>query len=246
MEESREFYPLDPRFRLDELDFPFPDTGMDDFAVVGWAHGRQIYVLDSRGRIITSFNERLSNLPYRTGFSASRGLAEFYEDTYRADFFNRAEAWERTRRVTSPPPSPSIPYIPKAHEKTAYAIWQEIIQACEAYFFRKETTWAGDSRAPEFTDEQVNAQFEDWDKYRDDAGAMNWGGAQNAGRPNAFVFTALPQGMKRAVCERVWVICSESKLGDDEDFQRAHEDFRRRQEIAKETLKNLDTEGDPM
>jgi hypothetical protein len=109
--------------------------------------------------------------------------------------------------------------IPTSHQQLADTIWRELVDACEAYFLRDEPAWAGDDRAPEFEEAIVEQQFAMWDAYRQDAGAMNWGGAGNAGRPFAFDFTALPLAWKRAICQRVYVLCSEASLQDDDEYR---------------------------
>lgn len=98
------------------------------------------------------------------------------------------------------------------------AVWRELIAASDAYFLRHEAQWAGDSRAPEFGDEQVERQVAAWDAYRTDPGALNWGGDNNSSRPFAHDFTRLPLPWKRAVCERAWVLCQEAGLWDDEEY----------------------------
>src|SRR5438094_7412383 len=92
--------------------------------------------------------------------------------------------------------------LPVKFQDLANRIWGEVMQACDAYFVSHEPAWAGDSRAPEFSDEQVARQFQQWDGYRRDAGAMTW--RQNTTKDYAYDFTALPPGWKRAVCERIW------------------------------------------
>lgn len=113
--------------------------------------------------------------------------------------------------------------IPPIHQATADAIWAAIIEACDAYFLNGVTQWAGDSRAPEFTDKQVADQFNRWSDYQLDSGAMHW--RDNMLKSFHFDFNALPDGWKRAVCERVWVICKEAKLDEDPDYQKSIETY---------------------
>lgn len=117
--------------------------------------------------------------------------------------------------------------ITEPYQKVMDEVWQTIIDACEAYFLRHETTFAGDSRAPEFTDEQVERQVKHWDGYRHDPGALNWGGAQNSSRPYAYDFTKLPTSWQRALCERAYVICDEGGLFKDEAYMRTIKERRR-------------------
>ena len=107
--------------------------------------------------------------------------------------------------------------LPPAYQSLSYRIWDEILRACDAYFLRQEPPWAGDSRAPEFTDDQVERQFAHWDGYRQDSGAMHW--RTNGAREFVYDFTALPPDWKRAVCERVWVLCDEAGLRDDPAYR---------------------------
>ena len=109
------------------------------------------------------------------------------------------------------------PALSIARQDLAYRIWNELISASEAHFLRNESAWAGDSRAPEFSDEAIEKQFRHWDAYRTDAGAMGWRG--NDRKAFAHDFTALPSAIKRAVCERVWVLCKEARLDEDAEYR---------------------------
>lgn len=111
------------------------------------------------------------------------------------------------------------PALPLSRQDLAYRIWGELIAASEAYFLRHESAWAGDRRAPEFPDETIEKQFEQWDGYRADAGAMGWRG--NNRKEFAYDFTALPAAIKRAVCERVWALCKDARLDEDEEYREA-------------------------
>lgn len=125
--------------------------------------------------------------------------------------------------------------LPGRYERDlAPAIWREVMAACDAYFGRGERAWAGDARAPEFTDEQVERQLATWDGYRTDAGAMGWGG--NREKPFAYEFTALPLGIKRAVCQRVWVLCKEAGLWDDAEYMAGVRRRRREEAGLREDL----------
>ena len=113
--------------------------------------------------------------------------------------------------------------LPSSYQNNlAPAIMQTVIEACDAYFCRHEQTYLGDSRAPEFTDEQITQQFEYFDGYRADSGAMGYG--DNKKKPYAYDLTALPAAWKRAICERIWVLCQEAGLWEDaaymQDVQR--------------------------
>ncbi len=107
--------------------------------------------------------------------------------------------------------------LPNGFEALSYAIWNELIAASEAYFWHRQTEWAGSNRAPEFTQEQVDKQFAYWNGYSKDSGAMNWRG--NNLREFVFDFEALPAGMKRAVCERVWALCADATLEKSSEWQ---------------------------
>jgi hypothetical protein len=117
--------------------------------------------------------------------------------------------------------------LPVRHQELANQIWRELIAACEAYFARHEGSWLGDTRAPEFGDEAVTKQFEHWDGYRRDHGAMHW--RDNGTRPFAYDMTLLPMAWKRAVCERVWVLCREAKLDEDDQYAAAAKAFAERE-----------------
>jgi hypothetical protein len=111
------------------------------------------------------------------------------------------------------------PVLPVRHQQLANAIWAELISASEGYFVRHEPAWAGDRRAPEFGDAIVEQQFEQWDGYRQDHGAMHW--RENGTKPFAYDFTLLPLAWKRAVCERAWVLCRDAALDEDQDYASA-------------------------
>ena len=118
---------------------------------------------------------------------------------------------------------PVFPRYPYSVEPNSYlkfphqaadAIWAMVIAACDAYFLRHEQAFLGDSRAPEWPDDQVQAQVERWDGYRRDSGAVNYdaAGYNNKDRPYAHDFTALPASWQRAICERAWGICKDAGL----------------------------------
>ena len=106
----------------------------------------------------------------------------------------------------------------------ADAIWREIIAACEAYFLEGVTEWAGNRSAPEWSDAAVEKQIAHWNGYQRDSGAMNW--LDNKKRDRAFDFESLPPAWQRAICERVWVLCRDSGLGDDPEYRAAVARFR--------------------
>ena len=113
--------------------------------------------------------------------------------------------------------APPTVTLPERFQALADAIWLELLAACDAYFCRHETLWAGHREAPEFTDEQVQRQFEYWDEYRTDSGAMNWGESRT--KELAYDFTALPPAWQRGICERVWVLCRDAGLWENEAYR---------------------------
>ncbi len=132
-------------------------------------------------------------------------------------------AFDRVIEELSTPMAATIPTI---HQGTADAIWAALIEACDAYFLQGVSSWAGDDRAPEFTDKQVADQFNRWADYSLDSGAMHW--RDNMSKDFHFDFNALPDGWKRAVCERVWVICKEAKLDENEEYRKSVEIYTQR------------------
>mgnify|MGYP001608315123 FL=1 len=130
------------------------------------------------------------------------------------------------RRVIEELEAPSMPHIPESHKDVAYAIWNALIEACDAYFLQGVSYWSGDDRAPEFTDKQVTDQFNHWSDYQLDAGAMNW--RDNSSKEFHFDFNALPDAWKRAVCERVWIICKEGKLDESKEYMDEMEKYTQR------------------
>lgn len=107
----------------------------------------------------------------------------------------------------------------------AYAIWQLLMDACDAHFVRGEPAWAPDPRAPEKDDAVVLAYFEQLDGYRSDAGAMQWDGPSyyhpgtktgNKERPYAYDMTALPIEWKRSLVSRIWCICEDMGLRNEQ------------------------------
>lgn len=108
--------------------------------------------------------------------------------------------------------------IADRYQDACNAAWAEMIDACAAYFLRHEPAWAGDTRAPEFTNEQVERQVTMWSGYLQDSGALNWGGDNNASRPYAHDPTKLPPAWQRALCERVYVIFDDAGLFRDADY----------------------------
>lgn len=109
------------------------------------------------------------------------------------------------------------PRLPYRQQELAYQIWDEIIQACEAYFVRHEEVWLGNSEAPEFTEKAIIEQFDYWDGYRTDTGAMVWN--VNYSLPYAYDFTKFPIEWKRAICERVWILCKNANLDKDDEYK---------------------------
>lgn len=114
--------------------------------------------------------------------------------------------------------------LPSKYQKLSDDIWTNIIAACESYFISHKTTWTGDSSAPEFSDEKVLLQVESWDAYRQDSGAMGWRG--NTNKEYAYDLTQLPMGIKRALCERAFVLSKEAGLWDDEEWLKKAENRR--------------------
>jgi hypothetical protein len=115
--------------------------------------------------------------------------------------------------------------LPDGYQSLADRMWAELIAASDAYFLRGETALAGDPRAPEFADDLVEKQFEYFDRYRDDSGAMSWG--ENSEKSLVYEFKALPLSMKRALCERIWAMCSEAGLDKDPQYAQSAEQARK-------------------
>jgi hypothetical protein len=116
------------------------------------------------------------------------------------------------------------------YQALADDIWALLMQACDEYYGNGSATIAGDDRAPEFSDEQVNEQFVYFNRYRTDRGAMSW--RRNDTKEFVYDFEGLPLGLKRALCQRIWVKCKDAGLDDDEQWRRTAEAMRA---FARET-----------
>ena len=127
--------------------------------------------------------------------------------------------------------------VPKHMHSLAVAIWAELIAACEAFYHEDVTVWAGDSSAPEFTDEQVKLQFQLWNTYLKDYGALGWQG-NNTRKP--YDFETLPDGMQRSVCERVWRLCKDAKLDESDVYKVSHRNWT----VTMDRVNNKPVESD--
>lgn len=105
------------------------------------------------------------------------------------------------------------------YQDLAYQIWEILMEAADKYFIHGISQITGDERAPDFSDEVVNSQFEYFSQYRTDRGAMAW--RRNDTKDLIYDFSALPLPMKRALAQRIWVKCKDSGLDQDEYWQSA-------------------------
>lgn len=105
------------------------------------------------------------------------------------------------------------------YQDLAYQIWEMLMEAADKYFVHGISHITGDERAPDFSDEVVNKQFEYFSQYRTDRGAMAW--RRNDTKDLIYDFAALPLPMKRALAQRIWVKCKDSGLDQDEYWKNA-------------------------
>lgn len=112
--------------------------------------------------------------------------------------------------------------VPGSHQELTNAIWEQLILACDGYFYNGITEISGDEDAPYMDDEKINDQFNYFDLYMTDSGALMWGIAKNEGGKvsyeytnrgrTPYVFSDLPMNIKRALCQRIWKLCKNAEL----------------------------------